>query len=50
MYFDEPAPAFDRQSPVARMVLAVSALMILLFMFLPSPITNAAMAAAQSLF
>ena len=50
MYFDEPAPAFDRPSPVARIVLALSALMIILFVFAPSPITNAAMAAAQSLF
>ena len=50
MYFDEPAPAFDRPSPVARVVLAFSALMIILFVFAPSPITNAAMAAAQSLF
>jgi len=50
MYFDEPAPAFDRPTPVARIVLALSALMILLFVFAPSPITNAAMAAAQSLF
>src|SRR5271166_3243628 len=50
MYFDEPAKAFDRPDPVARIVLAVSALLILLFVFLPSPITNAAMAAAQSLF
>jgi NADH-quinone oxidoreductase subunit N len=50
MYFDEPAPAFDRSGPVARIVLAVSALAIILFVFAPSPITNAAMAAAQSLF
>ena len=38
------------RAPVARIVLAVSALMIILFVFAPSPITNAAMAAAQSLF
>ena len=50
MYFDEPAPAFDRPAPVARIVLALSALTIILFVFAPSPITNAAMAAAQSLF
>jgi NADH-quinone oxidoreductase subunit N len=50
MYFDEPAKAFDRPDPVARIVLAVSALAIILFVFLPSPITDAAMAAAQSLF
>jgi NADH-quinone oxidoreductase subunit N len=50
MYFDEPAKAFDRPDPVARIVLGVAALAILLFMFAPSPLTNAAMAAAQSLF
>ena len=50
MYFDEPAIAFDSSAPVARIVLAVSALLIILFMFAPSLITNAAMAAAQSLF
>jgi NADH-quinone oxidoreductase subunit N len=50
MYFDEPAPAFDRPGLVARSVLALAALAILLFMFAPSPLTNAAMAAAQTLF
>jgi NADH-quinone oxidoreductase subunit N len=50
MYFDEPAAAFDGSAPVARIVLVVSALIIILFMFAPSPLTNAAMAAAQSLF
>jgi NADH-quinone oxidoreductase subunit N len=50
MYFDEPAKAFDRPAPVARVILAVSALLVILFVFAPSPITNAAMAAAQSLF
>ena len=50
MYFDEPAKAFDRPDPVARIVLGVAALAILLFMFAPWPLTDAAMAAAQSLF
>ena len=50
MYFDEPAKAFDRPGVVARSVLAVSALLIIVFVFAPSPLTNAAMAAAQSLF
>ena len=50
MYFDEPAKAFDRPGLVARSVLAVSALLIIIFVFAPSPLTNAAMAAAQSLF
>jgi NADH-quinone oxidoreductase subunit N len=50
MYFDEPAAGFDPPGAVARTVLALSALLIILFVFLPSPVTNAAMAAAQSLF
>jgi NADH-quinone oxidoreductase subunit N len=50
MYFDEPAKAFDRPGVVARSVLAISALLIIVFVFAPSPLTNAAMAAAQSLF
>ena len=50
MYFDEPAKAFDRPGPVARAVLAVSALLIIAFVFAPSLLTDAAMAAAQSLF
>src|SRR5271155_884089 len=50
MYFHEPAPAFDRPSSIVRIVLVLSALAIILFVFAPSPITNAAMAAAQSLF
>ncbi len=50
MYFDEPARAFDRPGVVARSVLALAALLILAFMFAPSPLTNAAMAAAQTLF
>ena len=50
MYFDEPATAFDPPGPVARVVLAISALLIILFVFAPSLMTDAAMAAAQSLF
>ena len=50
MYFDEPARPFDRTGPVARIVLGVAALLIVLFMFAPSPLTDAAMAAAKSLF
>ena len=50
MYFDEPATVFDPAGPVARIVLAASALLIILFIFAPSLLTNAAMAAAQSLF
>ncbi len=50
MYFDEPAKAFDRQGLVARAVLAIAALLIIAFVFAPSPLTDAAMAAAQTLF
>jgi len=50
MYFDEPAPAFDRSGLVARAVLGAAAILVLVFMFVPSPLTDAAMAAAQTLF
>ena len=47
MYFDEPALAFDRPGIVARAVLALAALLIIAFVFAPSLLTDAAMAAAQ---
>ena len=50
MYFDEPAKAFDRPGLIQRSVLAVAAILILAFVFAPSLLTNAAMAAAQTLF
>jgi NADH-quinone oxidoreductase subunit N len=50
MYFDEPAKPFDRPGVVARGVLGLSAVLIIAFVFAPSLLTNAAMAAAQSLF
>ncbi len=50
MYFDEPARAFDRSGLVARGVLGVTALLIIVFMFAPSLLTDAAMAAAHTLF
>ena len=46
----KPKKAKRRPGPVARIVLAASALLIILFIFAPSLLTNAAMAAAQSLF
>jgi NADH-quinone oxidoreductase subunit N len=50
MYFDEPAPAFDRSSyPVGAMV-AASALFVLLFAVFAGPLLDAAGAAAKSLF
>ena len=50
MYFDEPAPAFDRPNFTARAVLALSGVLVIAFVFAPSLVTDAAMAAAQSLF
>jgi len=50
MYFDEPAKAFDRAGVIQRSVLALAALLILAFVFAPSLLTDAAMAAAQTLF
>ena len=51
MYFDEPAPAFDRPvSPLVGAVLGISALLILLFFVFPAPLTDSATAAAATLF
>jgi len=50
MYFDEPAPGFDRSPLAVRAVLAVSTLAILGFWVYPAPIMDAAAAAAKSLF
>jgi len=50
MYFDEPAKPFDRPDFVARSVLAAATALIIVFVFAPSLLTDAAMAAAQSLF
>ncbi|HEY8215008.1 MAG TPA: NADH-quinone oxidoreductase subunit NuoN, partial [Methylocystis sp.] len=50
MYFDEPAPAFDRAPMALRAVLAVSTLALLGFWVYPTPVMDAAAAAAKSLF
>ncbi len=50
MYFDEPAPGFDPAPFALRAVLAVSTLSLLFFWVYPSPVMNAATAAAKSLF
>jgi NADH-quinone oxidoreductase subunit N len=50
MYFDEPAPAFDRPDKTQSAVLALSALAMLLFSVFAAPLVNAAAAAARSLF
>ncbi len=50
MYFDEPARAFDHGGVAARVVLALSTALIIFYALAPAPLTNAAMAAAKSLF
>jgi NADH-quinone oxidoreductase subunit N len=51
MYFDEPSPAFERDiGTEMKAVLVVTAAVTLLFFVLPSPIVDAAEAAASSLF
>ncbi len=50
MYFDEPAPAFDRAPMALRAVLAASTLALLGFWVYPTPVMDAAAAAAKSLF
>ncbi|HEY8125066.1 MAG TPA: NADH-quinone oxidoreductase subunit NuoN [Methylocystis sp.] len=50
MYFDEPAPVFDRAPMALRAVLAASTLALLGFWVYPTPVMDAAAAAAKSLF
>ncbi len=51
MYFDDPAPRFDRtQGWEISAVLAVTGLAILLFFLVPGPLFTTAQAAAASLF
>ena len=50
MYFDEPAKAFDQSGVAARVVLALSTALIIFYALAPAALTNAAMAAAKSLF
>ncbi|HYC25578.1 MAG TPA: NADH-quinone oxidoreductase subunit NuoN [Roseiarcus sp.] len=50
MYFDEPTPAFDRAGLATRIVLALSTALVIFYSIVPAPLTNAAMAAAKSLF
>ena len=51
MFFDEPAPAFDRPAgPVLGTVLTLTALLVLLFFVYPAPIADSAKAAAATLF
>jgi NADH-quinone oxidoreductase subunit N len=50
MYFDDPAPAFDRPTFTLRAVLTLASLAMLLFWVYPAPVVEAATAAAHSLF
>lgn len=50
MYFDEPAVAFSKSSPVLRVVLALSGIIVLFLFVYPSPFVAATTAAAKSLF
>src|SRR5262245_41487109 len=50
MYFDEPAPAFAPMRSELKLVLALAGLYNLLFFVVPSPLVDAASAAAKSLF
>ena len=50
MYFDDPAPAFDRMDTGARTMVAATSAFVLLFVLFAGPIVEAASAAARSLF
>lgn len=51
MFFDEPVANFDSNSPFSRRaVIAVSVILVLVFILIPSPVVDAAKLAAQSLF
>jgi NADH-quinone oxidoreductase subunit N len=50
MYFDEPAKAFDRSDFWTRVVLALCTAVVIFYALAPAALTDAAMAAAKSLF
>lgn len=50
MYFDDPAPAFDRAPLTVRAILAASTVLLLGFWLYPAPVMDAASVAAKSLF
>jgi len=50
MYFDDPAPAFDRMDAPVRTMVAATAAFTLLFALFAGPLVEAAGAAAKSLF
>lgn len=49
MYFDDPAPQFDAAPFALRVILAVSTIALLVFWIYPTPVMDAASAAAKSL-
>jgi NADH-quinone oxidoreductase subunit N len=50
LYFDEPAPGFDKQSPfMLRAAVAIGALVTLWFFVLPSPLVASAARAAETI-
>ena len=50
MYFDEAAAPFDAASPTTKYTLGVTALILILGVLAPATLTDAALAAAKSLF
>jgi NADH-quinone oxidoreductase subunit N len=50
MYFDEPKGTFEPMPGELKLVLGVAAAFVLLLIFMPSPLVDAASAAAKSLF
>jgi NADH-quinone oxidoreductase subunit N len=50
MYFDEPAPAFDRPAPAPRAVLAATGVLVVFLFAYPGLFIEATRAAASSLF
>ncbi len=50
MYFDDPAPAFDRPTPALRAVLAVTSFLVVFLFAFPGWFVAAAGVAAKSLF
>jgi NADH-quinone oxidoreductase subunit N len=50
MYFDEPAPAFDKQAPAPRAVLATTGLLLVFLFAYPGAFIEATRTAASALF
>ncbi|MFC0218319.1 NADH-quinone oxidoreductase subunit N [Pseudochelatococcus lubricantis] len=50
IYFDEPKAPYEPMTPVLKLVLGASSVVVLLFWVLPAPLVGAAAVAAKSLF